>query len=276
MAIRRRVYEILEVARPGDRASRLIDTLILSLILFNVAALVLETVEPIYAAGKVYFDAFELVSVAIFSVEYLFRLWCCVEHPRYERTIVGRLRFARSPLALVDLLAVLPFYLPMLGLDFRFMRSLRLARIFRLAKLIRYNAAIRLFAVVLVKKRAELLVALFVVLVILVLASSLMYFVEHDANPKFSSIPAAMWWGIITLTTVGYGDVHPDTGPGKALGAVIAVLGIGMFALPTSILGAAFVEEMSQRRAASQATPAAVETSAAAPRSCPHCGKEIE
>jgi len=266
MGIRRRVYEILEVARPGDRASRLVDTFILSLILFNVAALVLETVDWIYKAGKVYFDHFELVSVVIFSIEYLFRMWCCVEHPRYQRSIVGRLRFARSPLALVDLLAVLPFYLPMFGVDFRFMRTLRLARIFRLAKLVRYNAAIRMFAQVLVRKRAELVVALFVVLVILVLASSLMYFAEHDTNPAFSSIPAAMWWGIITLTTVGYGDIHPDTGPGKVLGAVIAVLGIGMFALPTSILGAAFVEEMSKGRA----------RAAAPAQTCPHCGEKID
>jgi voltage-gated potassium channel len=267
MGIRRRVYEILEVARPGDRASRLVDTFILSLILFNVAALVLETVEPIYAAGKAYFDGFELVSVVIFSIEYMLRVWCSVEHPRYERPILGRLRFARSPLALVDLLAVLPFYLPMLGLDLRFMRTLRLARIFRLAKLVRYNAAIRLFAQVFIKKRAELLVALFVVCVILILASSLMYFAEHDANPKFSSIPAAMWWGIITLTTVGYGDVHPETAVGKALGALIAILGIGMFALPTSILGAAFVEEMSKKHKG----PAP----ATATQTCPHCQKEI-
>ena len=169
-------------------------------------------------------------------------------------------------MALVDLLAVLPFYLPMLGLDFRFMRTLRLARVFRLAKLVRYNAAIRLFAQVLVRKRPELLVALFVVLVILVLASSLMYFAEHDDNPQdFSSIPAAMWWGIITLTTVGYGDVHPVTALGKTLGAVIAVLGIGMFALPTSILGAAFVEEMNKAR----------RKSAAPVRTCPHCGEDI-
>lgn len=266
MAIRRRIYEILEVAQPGDRVSRLVDTFILSLILFNVAALVLETVDWIYAVGKVYFDGFELVSVVIFSIEYLFRVWCCVEHPRYQRPIVGRLRFVRSPMALVDLLAVLPFYLPMLGLDFRFMRTLRLARVFRLAKLVRYNAAIRLFAQVLVRKRPELLVALFVVLVILVLASSLMYFAEHDDNPQdFSSIPAAMWWGIITLTTVGYGDVHPVTALGKTLGAVIAVLGIGMFALPTSILGAAFVEEMNKAR----------RKSAAPVRTCPHCGEDI-
>ena len=266
MAIRRRVYEILEVARPGDRASRLTDTFILSLILLNVAALVLETVQPIYDAGRVYFDSFELISVLIFSIEYVFRIWCCVEHPRYQAPILGRLRFARSPLALIDLLAVLPFYLPMLGVDFRFMRTLRLARIFRVAKLARYNAAIRLFAVVLVKKRAELLVALFVVLVTLVLASSLMYFVEHEDNKQnFSSIPEAMWWGIITLTTVGYGDVHPDSAWGKVLGAVIAILGIGMFALPTSILGAAFVEEMRRKP-----VPAAED-----PQTCPHCGKEI-
>ncbi len=266
MGIRRRVYEILEVARTGDRTSRLTDTFILSLILLNVAALVLETVKPIYDAGRIYFDGFELISVVIFSIEYVFRMWCCVEHPKYQLPILGRLRFARSPLALIDLLAVLPFYLPMLGVDFRFMRTLRLARIFRVAKLARYNAAIRMFGLVLVKKRAELLVALFMVLVTLVLASSLMYFVEHEDNQSFSSIPEAMWWGIITLTTVGYGDVHPASPLGKVLGAVIAIIGIAMFALPTAILGAAFVEELRRKQSRPEV----------APQTCPHCGKEIE
>ena len=260
--MRRRVHQILEVAAPGDFLSKIFDIFILSLIALNVTALVLETVEPIYAKAPALFRWFEVVSVAIFTIEYLLRIWSCVEAPRYTSSVRGRLRFAVTPLALIDLFAVLPFYLPFLGVDLRFIRAVRLVRLFRVLKVARYSKAIKTLGRVMSAKKEELLISLFVLLLLLLLSSSLIYFAEHDAQPEhFSSIPAAMWWGVATLTTVGYGDVCPVTPVGKLLASMIAILGIGMFALPTGILGAGFVEEIQARKRGRTV--------------CPHCGKEI-
>jgi len=262
MALQRRVHEILEVAAKGDRVSRAFDIFIVSLIALNIIALVLETVDSIYRQCPVLFDVFEVVSVVIFSVEYVFRVWSCTCDSRYSSPVTGRLRFAVTPLAMIDLLAVLPFYLPFLGLDLRFFRAVRLFRLFRIAKLGRYSRAVRTLGRVVVAKKEELAVTLFVLFLLLLMASCLLYFVERDAQPEaFSSIPAAMWWAVATLTTVGYGDVCPVTVAGKIIAAIVAILGIGMFALPTGILGAGFVEEMQNQR-----RPA---------KTCPHCGKEL-
>ena len=262
MNIKRRVHEILEVAAPGDRASRAFDVFILSLIGLNVLALILETIEPIYTKCPRLFFAFEAASVAIFTAEYLLRIWSCTSAREYASPVRGRLRFAVTPLALIDLLAILPFYVPFVALDLRFFRAVRLLRILRLAKLGRYSQALRTIGRVVAAKRAELGVTVFVLLLLLLISSCMMYFAEHDAQPQaFSSIPAAMWWAVVTLTTVGYGDVCPTTLAGKLVGAVMAVLGIGMLALPTGILGAGFLAEMQKRKRP--------------PKTCPHCGKQL-
>ena len=165
----------------------------------------------------------------------------------------------------VDLLAFLPFYLPLvMPADLRLLRALRLIRILRLVKLGRYSHALQTIARVVAHRKEELATAAFVVFIFLLLASAGFYYAEHDAQPEaVPSIPAALWWGVVTLSTVGYGDIVPVTDAGKVLGAFVALLGIGMFALPTGILGAAFVEELRRRRAG------------AAERKCPHCGGDI-
>jgi voltage-gated potassium channel len=273
VTLRRRVHEILEVVAPEDRAARLVNAFILGLIVANVAALILETVEPVYQLAPRAFRAFEVASVAIFSIEYLFRLWSCVEDPRFARPVAGRLRFVFTPMALVDLCSILPFYLPLVRVDARFVRALRLLRLFRIAKLGRYSTALQTLGRVARAKKEELVAALSLLVLLLVISSTLVYHAEHSAQPdKFSSIPAAMWWGIVTLATVGYGDVCPVTAIGKILGGVIAVLGIGLFALPTGILGAGFMDDLQRRRAeeAGAAKPAPGSSQV-----CPHCGKEI-
>jgi voltage-gated potassium channel len=268
MGARRRIFEMLEVGAPDDRPSRRVDGLLLSLIALNVIALVLESVASIERRFGALLRWFEIVSVAVFSVEYALRLWVCTLRPGYHGKIGGRLRFALSPLALVDLLAVLPFYLPFLGVDLRFFRSLRLFRIFRIAKLSRYSASMRRLGSAFRSKKEELAISLFVLVLLLLSSSSLMYFVEQEAQPEvFSSIPASMWWGVATLTTVGYGDSYPVTQVGKLLGSIIAILGIGMFALPTSILGAAFVDAMDKNRPQPPGT--------GEERTCPHCGGSL-
>jgi voltage-gated potassium channel len=262
MRFRKRVHEIVETARPGDTLSKGFDIFIVTLITLNIVALILESVEGIRVVWPGLFSAFECVSVIIFTVEYLMRLWVCVEMPRYQETVIGRLRFAGTPLAIVDLFAVLPFYLPIGGLDLRFLRAVRMMRIFRVAKLGRYSQSLRLLLRVLTVKKEQLISAVLILLLLLIIAASTMYFAEKTVQPEsFSSIPAAMWWAVATLTTVGYGDVYPITPLGKLMAAVLAVLGIGMFALPTGILGAGFVEEIEKSKANST--------------KCPHCGKAI-
>ena len=204
-----------------------------------------------------------MVSVGIFSVEYVLRLYACTADPRCRHPVKGRLRFAITPLVLVDLFAVLPFYVSAINADLRFLRMLRAIRIIRLAKIARYSEAVRTLGRVLNSKKEELAISLGLLTLLLILVSALMYYAEHDVQPdKFSSIPAAFWCAIATLSTVGYGDVYPITPLGKIVGAGAAVLGIGMFALPTGILGAGFLLEIQKGKQA--------------PQRCPHCGNTIE
>ncbi|MBT4498047.1 MAG: ion transporter [Gemmatimonadetes bacterium] len=264
MTFRERVYYFIE---PGDDSGRIVDFVILSLIFLNVVALILETVEPIYRLSPLTFKIFEDVSLILFTVEYVLRLWSCTAISRFSHPIYGRLRYVVSPLAIVDLVAILPFFLPLAGLDMRFVRTIRLLRIFRVIKLARYSSALRLLGRVLVGKKEEMASIFFVLIILLILSSSLMYFVEHEAQPEaFPSIPGSMWWGIITLTTVGYGDASPVTGLGQFIAAVIAILGIGMFALPAGILGAGFVEELQKKE----------ELEEFEGTRCPHCGEIID
>ena len=260
---RHRVFEIVAAAKSGDRTSAVFDIFIVSLILANIAVFIVESVEPIRALAPGFFFWFEACSVAVFTVEYLLRLWTCVENPRFKASVRGRVRHAMTPLALIDLLAIVPFYLPFLGVDLRVFRAFRIFRIARIAKLGRYSRAVRIIGVVLVEKKEEIVTTVGLILVLLLISSTLMYFVEREAQPDlFGNIPQAMWWGVATLTTVGYGDAYPITPLGQLLGAGVSILGIGMFALPTGILGAGFVEEL--QRLKSQAN-----------RKCPHCGEEL-
>jgi voltage-gated potassium channel len=266
---RKQVYGILNSAGSAGGVARAFNAFIVTLILLNVAAMILESVAQIHAVAARGFLLFEYFSVAVFSAEYVLRLWSCVEEPRYCRPVLGRLRFALTPLALVDLSAVLPFYLPFLHADlrglrmFRLVRILRVMRIARIAKLGRYSQSLQMLLRVVRSRQEELLSSVFILLILAVVAASLMFFAEHEAQPNtFSSIPAAMWWAVATLTTIGYGDVYPVTTLGKVMASIIAVLGIGMFALPTGILGSGFVEQMEQRQKKAN--------------KCPHCGKEID
>ena len=251
MTIKQRVHGLLTPAKPGDKVSRIFDIFLVTLIGLNVLALVIQTVEPVVVLASGFFRWFEIVSVIIFSIEYVLRVWSCVADENFRSPFGGRIRFARTPLALIDFLAVLPFYLPTVGIDLRFLRAVRLFRIFRILKLGRYSEALQRFGRVFVAKKEELMMTVFVLFFLLIVSSALMYHAEHEVQPDiFSSIPATMWWGVATLSTVGYGDVYPVTAWGKVLGSVIAILGIGMFALPTGIsclYPLAFLESSSTR-----------------------------
>ena len=262
--MKKRLHEILEEAAPEDRASRAFDVFLISLITLNAVALIVGTVEEIHELSPEAFLAIEVLSVAIFTVEYVLRVWSCTVDPRYSHPVLGRLRFMVSPIVLIDLLAIVPFYVGLFPnlhkLDLRLLRAVRLLA--RLARLGRYFSGLRTLSRVVHAKRSELLTVLLVLSILLFIASSLMYFAENGAQPdKFSNIPQSMWWSVITLTTVGYGDVTPVTFMGRLLAGVIAIVGIGLFALPAGILGSGFVEE--------------IRRDADAVMTCPHCNKEI-
>ena len=269
---RRYVYDLLLTPEIDSPLERYVRAGLSLLIIANILMVVLETVPAIRHQLRLPFYLFEVFSVAVFSLEYVLRLWAAVEDPRYARAFWGRLRYALTLLALVDLVAVLPFYLPQLiRADMRFLRGLRLVRLARVFKLGRYSRGLDLYARILREKREELVTSLVLLFLLLLMSSSLMYFFEHPAQPKdFSSIPAAMWWGIITLTTIGYGDVYPVTVAGKLFGSVIAVIGVGFVALPSAILVGGMMEQMELRkksRSAASADDLVADAGAAGPPS---------
>ncbi|MCP3905784.1 MAG: ion transporter [Planctomycetes bacterium] len=264
MTLKRRIYEVLEEPDHRNPVSLVVDLSIAALIILNVIALALETVEAVDARLHTIFRAVEMFSVLVFTVEYLLRMWVCTESPRYRHPVFGRLRFAVSFFAIIDLLAVLPFYIAPLTGDTRFIRAVRLLRFLWLAKLGEHSQAVRTIVLVFERKRHELGATLFLGFILVLLASSAMYFAEHDDQPEaFADIPTAMWWSVVTMTTVGYGDVYPMSLAGRIVGALIAVCGIMMFAIPTAIIGSGFYAIWREQEREQ-------------PRTCPHCGEPID
>lgn len=223
---RREVHDILEVGGDAHPAGRVVNVFIVVLIFLNAIAFAAETVEALYQRYALEFEIFNVFSVIVFTVEYVLRVWSSVEIPMLSRLPRwrARLRFATRPIMIIDLLAFLPFYLYwIVPMDFRVLRVLRL---FRLLKLVRYSPALQTLGRVIADEYRALLGALLVIMVLLLFASTAMYFIERGAQPdKFGSIPAASWWALATLTTVGYGDVVPITPLGKMLGGVVMLLG---------------------------------------------------
>ena len=240
---RNKVWKLLEPAEDNDNLSKFIDIFLVNLIFFNILMVILETVDTLYFKYKLWFIYFELFSVTIFSLEYISRLWSCVENKtKSETNGKARLKYIFSFSAIIDLIAILPSLLAFLfpTVDLRFVRALR---IFRLLKFSRYSNSINTLLVVLWDQRKSLGAAFFILFIVLIISSSGMYIVEKDIQPdKFGSIPQSMWWSIVTLTTVGYGDVYPVTSMGKFFGSIIIILGIGTVALPSGILASAFTE----------------------------------
>ncbi|MBF0267753.1 MAG: ion transporter [Alphaproteobacteria bacterium] len=243
--IRWQVWKILE--QGSSLWGRASSSLLVCLILANVGAEVATTLPNLTVAWQRELHLFDRVAVLIFTLEYLLRLWVCVEDPRerfHHHPVMGRLRYMVTPKAIIDLLAILPLFLgPFLNPD-----AIRFLRLARLLKLLRYSAALDTLGDVVKSERRVLISAGIVMLVLLVTQSSIMYYIEREAQPQaFGSIPDAMWWGVVTLATVGYGDVVPHTPLGKLMGGVSAVMGLCMFALPAGILASAFSQEMKKR-----------------------------
>lgn len=247
--LRHRCYQLLDGEQAFSLKGKLINGFIIALIIINVIGVIMETVPEIGREYASYFFGLEIFSVAIFTVEYLVRVWISAENPRFGPGIKGKIRYIFSPIALIDLIVIIPFYLSLfISIDLRYLRLLRLLRLLKLSHYIR---SMDIFLKVVSSELASLASAVFAVLVLVVLAACVMFALEHKAQPEaFKSVLDAIWWAVVTLTTVGYGDMTPVTPGGKILAILIMLLGVGTVALPAGMLAARFSEELQNRKSA--------------------------
>lgn len=263
--IKQRTFEIVQTASDGDIISRVFDFFIIFLIIVNVIMVIAETFAlPGFISNAMYY--IELISVIIFTLEYIARVWTADCLYGNISPWKSRLKYMFSFMALIDLLAILPFYIPFLiPIDLRVLRTLRVIRLLRLFKVNRYTTALSTIGNVFKKKATQLLSSMLIVFLLMIIASVLMYNVENAAQPdQFSNAFSALWWAIATLTTVGYGDIYPVTVAGKILSSVIAVLGIGLVAVPTGIISAGFMECIDDEEEKDEK------------EYCPYCGHKLD
>ncbi len=268
---KKKIHGLLHPEIVGDKYwDKVINVFIIVLIILNVVAVMLETVAPIHTKYEAFFDYFDLISVIIFTIEYILRVWSSNHEEQYKHSFWGRLKYMLSPGALIDLIAIVPSYLhAFIGLDLRILRMLRLLRILRLFRLTAYTKPAHMITNVFRKRKNELALSFVLAIFLIIIASCIMYFAEHltpAAGAKeslFSSIPKTIWWSVVTLTTTGYGDMYPVTDLGRALASIIMLTGVAFFALPAGIITAGFIDEFRINRVKKS-------------HRCPNCGEQIE
>jgi voltage-gated potassium channel len=266
---KKKVHGLLHPEIVGDKHwDKVINVFIIVLIILNVVAVMLETIEPIHTKYEDFFHYFDMVSVIIFTIEYVLRVWSSNHEEKYKHSIWGRVKYIFSPGALIDLIAIIPSFLhAFIGLDLRVLRMLRLMRIFRLFRLTAYTESAHMIANVFKRRSKELALSFILAIFLIIIASCIMYFAEHlTPDPKttqFKSIPHTIWWAVVTLTTTGYGDMYPLTSLGKAMASVIMLTGVAFFAIPAGILSAGFQEEFRKNKALKT-------------HRCPHCGEHLD
>lgn len=242
--IKHRTFEIIEKGKDTDIVSKIFDDVILSLIFVNIISM-FELTFPVSAKVETAINHFEIVAVMVFTVEYVLRVWTSeFLYPQVSKSKAA-VKYIFSFMALIDLIAILPFYLPFItNIDLTILRALRFVRVFRLLKLNRYTTALSLVSSVIKDKSAELISSVFVVFILMLISS-----VESPVQPEvFKNGMSGLWWAVATFTTVGYGDIYPITGIGKILSTIMAMLGIGLVAVPTGIISSGFVEQSQKKR----------------------------
>ena len=246
---RQKIYALVFPSPYGGKLHEYYDLFIVFWVLISVLAVILESVDSIYYNLSVEFVVLDTVAVLVFGFEYAFRIYSCVEDPRYKHWFAGRFRYARSPSAIIDLLAIIPFFLEVFLhhlVDLRFLRAFRLMRLF---KLTRYTGSAGTLFTVVRRELPTIGTSAFIMMLLVVFAASFGYLLEHEAQPeKFENIPTAIYWAVITLASVGYGDISPITPMGRIMTVVMALLGIGIFAIPASILSSGFMHELQSQR----------------------------
>jgi voltage-gated potassium channel len=252
MTKRERIYKIIEKAEDGDTPSAVFDWFIIILICLNIAAVICSSFDNVNNRYNRLFVYFEYFSVLIFTIEYLLRIWTApykfTLSPKWP-SFLSYVRFIFSFMGILDLCAILPFYLPFVIIDLRILRILRLVRLLRVFKLTRYNKSFDLIGRVFKNEKDKLFMTFFIVGIMLLLAASVMYAVENVVQPdEFPNILATLWWAVVTLTTVGYGDVYPVTVLGKLLSGIISILGIILIALPSGIISSGFIKEYERKK----------------------------
>lgn len=250
------MFHVLHKPLPNSRAARYVNYMLALLIVVNCAAVALETVPTIYAGNEGLFFGLEVASTSVFVIEYLLRIWVCVEQTRFSRPFVGRLNYSRQILPVLDLVVISTFFAPV---DLRFLRIFRLTRLLRVFHLKDFDQSMSAVVLAIGRRKHLLWVSLTMMLIAVYCTGAMLYMVEHPSQPdKFSSIPETLWWAVVTLTTIGYGDITPITPLGKLLAGASAIFGIGVFALPTAIMTAAILDAGTDQGA-----------------DCPHCGKSF-
>jgi len=270
--IKKSVYRFIE--KEPDEEFKFFDYFIIILVLVNIVSIIIESFDSLPLMYKIILNQIEIFSIIVFTIEYLLKIWTAEYKFPNCNGFISKLKYMISPTAIIDLLSILPFYIPMIiPMDLRVIRILRLTRLLRVFKLTRYSGALNLVKKVLKDRKNELLITIFLTFVLLLVASTLMYYIEHDAQPdKFPDIITSFWWAVATLTTVGYGDVFPITGWGRLLSGIIAMLGIGLVALPTSIISTGFMDELNKQKETKQK----IEEEKDKKCFCPYCGNNIK
>jgi voltage-gated potassium channel len=267
-----KVHGLLHPEIVGDKHwDKIINIFIVILIILNVVAVMLETVKSLHDHYYTFFKYFDLVSVIIFTIEYILRVWSSNHEEKYKHSVWGRLKYMVSPAALIDLIAILPSGLVYMrvfaGVDLRMLRILRLLRFFRLFRLTAYTTPAHMIANIFKKRKNELALSFILAIFLIIIASCIMYFAEHqypsEKMSHFQSIPATIWWAVVSLTTTGYGDMIPLTDIGKVMASIIMLTGVAFFALPAGIITAGFIDEFRLTRVKRT-------------HRCPHCGEHID
>ncbi|MDO8847491.1 MAG: ion transporter [Coriobacteriia bacterium] len=239
-------YEALETDEGQEKYFGL-RAFLAVLIVLNLISVALNTVPWIVERYAVPLIAFEIFAVAVITIELSVRVWACTVDPKYSHPVLGRLRYLIRPITLVDLLSIAPSYFSLFALDLRFLRTLRLVRLLRVLKLGRYSEGLGRLDDVIWRKRGELVSSFLLIVILLTLVSGLMYFAEHEAQPEaFATLPEAIWWSTLMMT--GEFTVTPMAFFGRVLGMVIAILGVGLFALPAGIIASGFLEQLNDQR----------------------------
>lgn len=245
-SLKTRVFDIINDKDNGGKPNSVFDFFIIFLIILNTFIIFIETYPAIYHNYKGFLDLIEQITIVVFTIEYLLRIWTCTCYPEYAHPVTGRLRYACSITMIIDFFAVFPFFLTfIMPLSPQIIHFLRLFRLFRVLKLLRYYGSIDVIYRV-IKKDSQYLFSIIVILMVFLSFSSyLIYIFESEAQPeKFQNFDDAFWWAIETTSTVGYGDVVPVTDMGKFFSFLIIIVGIGLIALPTGVIASGFLEEL--------------------------------
>jgi len=246
---RQQVYALLNPTETSGELHTMLDSFVVWWVLISVLAVIFESVESVHYVLNVEFVVVDSIAVAIFSLEYLFRLYSCVESPEYKGALLGRYKYAKAPLAIIDFLAVIPFFLEALLHHLFDLRFLRIFRLMRLLKLTRYTQATGTLYKAMEREWPVIAASTFIMLLLVVLTASLGYLFEHEAQPdKFENIPQSIYWAVVTLASVGYGDISPVTPVGRLMTIIMALVGIGIFAVPAAILSTAFNDQLHKDR----------------------------